>query len=142
MKKLILILLCTVAQAQTIKLKQEDGVLFLPVVINKVLKIDMIMDTGASECTIPPSIANTLIKTKTLTALNILKNKTYTLADGTNIECQRFLIKSLKIGNITIYNIECSVSNSENSPLLFGKNALDKLKKVTLDFKNKKLIIK
>lgn len=137
MKQLIPILLLTFSiQAQVIKVKNENGVLFLPIKINGVLKIDAMIDTGAAECNIPPCIANTLVKTKTLIVDHILPNLFYTLADGTTQECKRFLIKSLKIGNKTIYNVECSVSKSDSAPILIGGSALKKLKAIKIDYKN------
>lgn len=143
MKKLLFTLLVTgVLQAQTINLRNDNGVFYVPVKLNGVLKIDMLLDTGACDSNIPPCVANTLIKTGTLVMADVLPNQNYTLADGTIIECKRFILKSLKIGNRTIYNIECSVSKSESSPLLLGGNALKKLKVITLDYTNKKMIIK
>lgn len=142
MKHLIPILLLTFSiQAQVIKVKNENGVLFIPIKINGVLKIDAMIDTGAAECNIPPCIANTLVKTKTLVSENILPNLFYTLADGTMLECKRFLIKSLKIGNKTIYNVECSVSKSDSAPILLGGSALKKLKAIKINYKNNTVTI-
>lgn len=143
MKKLILILLITVGlQGQTIAVKCERGILYIPVKLNNVLKIDMMLDTGATECSVPPCIANTLIRANTLSLENTLPDKLYILADGSTITCKRFILKSLKIGNRIIYNVECSVSNTDNCPLLLGASALKKLGVIELDYKNKKMTIK
>lgn len=140
MKKFIPILLLTFSiQAQTTKLKNENGVLFIPVKINGVLKIDAMIDTGAGECSIPPCIANTLLKTKTIS--DMLPNLMYTLADGTTQECRRFLIKSLRIGSQTVYDVECSVSKSDNAPILIGGSAFKKLKIIKINYKNNTLIL-
>lgn len=137
MKKLLPLLLLTFSiQAQAIKVKNENGILYTPVNINGVLKIDALIDTGAAECNITPCIASTLIKTKTLMAIHILPNLFYTLADGSTQECRRFIIKSLRVGNKTIYNVECSVSKTDSAPILLGVSALKKLKAVQIDYKN------
>ena len=138
MKHFIPILLLTFSiQAQVIKVKNENGVLFVPVKINGVLKIEAMIDTGAAECNIPPCVANTLIRTSTLLVPeHLLSSKIYTLADGSTQECRRFMIKSLRIGNKTIYNVECSVSKNDNAPILIGGSALKKLKVIKIDYKN------
>lgn len=142
MKILLPLLLLTFSlQAQTIKAKNENGVLFIPIKINNVLKIDALLDSGANENSIPPCVANTLIKTGTLLQTDLLPNKTYTLADGSTVECRRFKIKSLKIGNKTIYDVECSVSNNDNAPLLLGSSALKKLKVIKIDYLNNTVVL-
>lgn len=142
MKHLIPILLLTLSiQAQVIKVKNENGVLFIPIKINGVLKIDAMIDTGAAECNLPPCVANTLLRTKTIVAEDMLPNLFYTLADGTMLECKRFLIKSLKVGNKTIYNVECSVSKTDSAPILLGGSALKKLRAVKINYKNNTVII-
>ena len=144
MKKFIPILLLSISiQGQVIKAKNEGGVLHVPVSVNGVLKIQMMIDTGAAECCLPPCIANTLMKTNTLIIpIHLLPNKIYSLADGSTQENRRFMIKSLKIGNETIYNVECSVSNNDNSPMLLGVSALKKLKNIRLNYKKNTVILK
>ena len=142
MQKFIPILLFTFSiQAQTIKAKNENGVLHVPIKINSVLRVEAMIDTGAAECSLPPCIANTLIKTNTLLPKHLLPSKVYSLADGSTQECKRFTIKSLKIGNQTVHDIECSVAKSDNAPMLIGVSALKKLKNIRINYKNNTLIL-
>lgn len=141
MKKLILILVTFNIYSQTINLKKDNGVFYTPVILNNIITIDMMIDTGAAECSIPPCVANTLIKTNTLIFSDILPSQNYILADGTIVTCKRFILKSLKIGNRTLYNIECSVSSSDSSGLILGSNVFKKLKFIKLNYINNTLTI-
>jgi len=127
----------------TIKLvKTESGLFEIPVVLNGVLKINFIFDSGASEVSLSPDVALTLIRTGTVTDNDFLPDQTYTFADGSSAKSKRFLIKKLIIGNQSLTNIEASISNSLEAPMLIGQNVLNKLGSITIDYDNLLLIIK
>jgi aspartyl protease family protein len=50
-------------------------------------------------------------------------------------------LSSIKIGNKVIRNVNCSISNSINSPMLLGQSVLSRFGKYTFDNKNQRLII-
>jgi hypothetical protein len=52
---------------EEVALKEEAGALLVPVVINDSVKLDFMLDSGASVVTIPADVAMTLIRTGTLT---------------------------------------------------------------------------
>jgi aspartyl protease family protein len=129
--------------SNTIKLvKTASGLLEVPVILNGVLKINFILDSGASEVSLSPDVALTLIRTGTITDSDFLPDQTFKFADGSTAKSKRFLIKKLNIGNQTLTNIEASISNSIEAPMLMGQNVMNKLGSITIDYENQLLIIK
>jgi predicted aspartyl protease len=118
-----------------IKLYKSSSNLFeMPTEINDVLKISFIIDSGASEISITPDVALTLIRTGTIRESDWLEGATYKFADGSVAKSKRFNIRSLKIGDNTLYNVSASISNSLEAPMLLGQNALSKLGKISIDY--------
>jgi aspartyl protease family protein len=129
--------------SNTIKIiKTESGLIEIPIILNDVLRINFIFDSGASEVSLSPDVALTLMRTGTISESDWLPSQTYTFADGSKAKSKRFLIKKLVIGNQTLTNIEASISNSIEAPMLIGQNVMQKLGSVTIDYDNLLLIIK
>mgnify|MGYP000854849074 CR=1 FL=1 len=124
-----------------VKLKKEGGVYEVPVELNGVLKIDFIFDSGASDVSISPDVALTLIKTGTIKESDWLPGAFYSFADGTTAKSMRFTLKSVKIGEKVVYDVTCIISNSLDAPMLLGQSVLKKFGKYTFDYRNEKLII-
>ena len=124
-----------------IRMTKDHNTYALPIEINNVLKIQFIMDTGASEVSISPDVAIVLIKTGTIEDLDWLPSQTYRFADGSTAKSSRFKIKSLKIGEFTLKNVTASISNSISAPMLLGQNVLNKFGNVSIDNKNHILTI-
>ena len=123
-----------------VSVKRFGGVYTLPVELNGVLKIDFIFDSGASDVSISPDIALTLIKAGTVKETDWLEGAYYKFADGSSAKSKRFKLKSLKIGNKVITNVSCSISNSLDAPMLLGQSVLSKFGKFTFDNKKQVLI--
>jgi aspartyl protease family protein len=123
-------------------LKTENGLIEVPIVLNDVLKINFIFDSGASEVSLSPDVALTLIRTGTISESDWLPSQTYSFADGSTAKSKRFLIKKLVIGNQILTNIEASISKSIEAPMLIGQNVMNKLGSITIDYENQLLIIK
>ena len=124
-----------------IDLTHSAGVYVIPVELNEVLKINFIFDSGASEVSISPDVALTLFKTGTIKESDWLPGAYYKFADGTSAKSARFKLHSVKIGNKIIYDVECSISNSLDAPMLLGQSVLKKFGKYTIDYTSNKLII-
>ncbi|MGV1013184.1 MAG: retropepsin-like aspartic protease family protein [Flavobacterium sp.] len=124
-----------------IKLKNQNGIYEVPVELNGVLKIDFIFDSGASDVSISPDIAMTLIKTGTITENDWLPGAYYSFADGSSAKSMRFKLKSVKIGDKIVYDVTCSISNSLDAPMLLGQSVLSKFGKYSFDYKTEKLEI-
>lgn len=118
----------------SIKLNQIGGVYEVPVLINEVLKINVILDSGAADISIAPDVALTLIRTGTVEKRDWLSGKIYTFADGTQAKSARFTLKSIALGNKTFTNVECSISANVNAPMLLGQSVLRLLGRYTIDY--------
>lgn len=128
-------------QKNVISVVKEGGVLRTNVTLNGVLKIDMVIDSGASEVSISPDVASTLVKSGTVEEEDWLESKTYVFADGSTAKSKRFKIDQIKIGNYAINDVAVSISNSVTSPLLLGQNVLSKLGEITIDYDNSRIIV-
>ena len=101
---IFLVTFCVTAQACAIEisLKKYGGVYSLPVRINGVITLDFILDTGASEVTIPANVALTLLRAGTIKEGDFLPGKKYRLADGSTLKGSRFKIRELEVGGLKI----------------------------------------
>ncbi len=124
-----------------VKVKKSNGVFSVPVELNGVLKIDFIFDSGASDVSISPDVALTLLKTGTIKKEDWLEGAYYKFADGSTAKSKRFKMSSIKIGNKIIKNVTCSISNSIDAPMLLGQSVLGKFGKYTFDNVNQRLIL-
>src|SRR6266403_1865654 len=112
--------------AENIPLTRKDGVYEVPVEVNGVITLNFILDTGASEVNIPADVALTLYRTGTIRDTDFLPGQTYRLADGSQVNSSRFVLRSLKIGQRRIVNVAASIG-SVSSSLLLGQSFLEKL---------------
>jgi len=138
---LILLLSPHLLLAENIPLTKKGGVYEVPVEVNGVIKLNFILDTGASEVNIPADVALTLYRTGTIRETDFLPGQTYRLADGSILQSSRFLLQSLKIGNRRIANVPASIG-SASSPLLLGQNFLEKLGAWGIDSQKQVLTIR
>ena len=60
---------------------KRGGVYEIPVIINGSLKLNFIFDAGASDVSISPDVALTLVRTGTVTDADFLGTETYKFAD-------------------------------------------------------------
>lgn len=118
-----------------VKLIKHGGVYEVPVILNNVLSIHFILDSGASDVSISPDVALTLIRTKTIRKNDWLPGIYYKFADGSSAKSTRFKLKSVKIGNKELTNVTCSIANSMEAPMLLGQSALQKLGRYSIDYK-------
>jgi aspartyl protease family protein len=116
-----------------IKMERKNGIYEVPVDINGV-KMFFIFDTGASDITISLTEAIFLYKQGTLTNDDFLGTQQYQIADGSISEGTIINLKTVKIGNRTLTNVQASVVHNMQAPLLFGQSALAQFGKVTIDY--------
>jgi hypothetical protein len=125
--------------SNNIKIKKNGNIYEIPISLNDVIMTNFIIDTGASNVSITPDLASLLIKSGTISNEDWLEDKYYKFADGSTARSKTFKIKKLKIGNKYLHNVECSISNNLEAPLLLGQNVLNRFGKVTID--NEKQIL-
>jgi predicted aspartyl protease len=107
--------------------KNEDGLLTVPVQINGAITLQFVVDSGASDILIPNDVFTTLLKTGTIQQADILPGQAATLADGSTVKSGRFILHSIKVGGVSFSNVEASVGVS-SSQLLLGQVFLSRFK--------------
>jgi clan AA aspartic protease (TIGR02281 family) len=130
----------TSADRETIVLRREGGTYVLPTSINGRLTLDFTLDSGAADVCIPADVAATLMRTRTLTAVDFLGRQTYILADGSSLPSQQVRIRSLRIGDVEIRNVVASIV-PPNGSLLLGQSFLGRLPSWTIDNRQPALIV-
>ena len=109
-----------------IQMEKDGGVYKIPCEING-LRLKLIFDTGASNVCISESIALMMLENGYLEYEDIKGSGSSIVADGRIVDNTRINIKSLKIGEITLNNVEAVVIHQQSAPLLLGQSAIQKL---------------
>lgn len=117
----------------TVKMIKQNGVYQIPVDINGV-PMYFIFDTGASLISISSTEAIFLYKQGKLTSDDILGKSNFTDANGDISEGTIIVLREVKIGNKILKNVEASVVNNLEAPLLIGQSALGKFGKISIDY--------
>ena len=119
---------------------ESGGIYQVPVVINDALKLDFIVDSGASDVSIPSDVVLALIRTGTIKKSDFIGTETYRLADGSAVSSGTFIIRSLKVGDQTVTNVRASIADV-NGPLLLGQSFLKRFKSWSQDNAAHELIL-
>ena len=82
-----------------------------------------------------------LVRTGTLTSDDFLGSQTYTLADGSTTPSQRFVIRSLRVGDRVLENVTGSIAPVQGS-LLLGQSFLSRFNSWSFDNQRQVLILK
>jgi clan AA aspartic protease (TIGR02281 family) len=123
-----------------VAMENVRGVYQVPIRINDTITLDAILDSGATDVCIPADVVLTLIRSKTISSEDFLGSQTYTLADGSEVPSQRFIIKSLKVGNKTLENVAASIV-SVDAQILLGQSFLRRFKSWSIDNEKHSLIL-
>ena len=118
--------------------KMPGGTYEVPCTING-LPLKFIFDTGASDVTLSSVEANFMLKNDYLSEKDFRGARRYLTADGTIANGAIVRIKEVKVGDVTLKNIEASVVNNQKAPLLLGQSVLNRFGTITVD--NEKLIL-
>jgi uncharacterized protein len=118
--------------ATSVPMQIEGGIYVVPVLINEAITLDFVVDSGAADVSIPADVVMTLMRTGTLRRTDFLGEKTYVLADGSKVPSQTFRIRSVKVGNKVLENVDGSVASVEGS-LLLGQSFLSRFKSWSVD---------
>ncbi len=121
-------------------LVQDEGTFAVPVTINGQLTLKFVVDSGASDVSIPADVVMTLLRTETIAEADFLGRQTYRLADGSTLPSQQFTIRSLKVGNRTLDNVIGSIAPVSGS-LLLGQSFLSRFKSWSIDNERHALIL-
>ncbi|MGE0854198.1 MAG: retroviral-like aspartic protease family protein [Hyphomicrobiaceae bacterium] len=125
---------------RSVQLQKEGGTYVVPVFINNSIMLKFVVDSGASDVSLPADVVMTLIRTGTLTEADFIGTKTYVLADGSKVPSRTFRIRSLKVGDKVVENVTASMSAAEGI-LLLGQSFLGRFKSWSIDNANHVLIL-
>jgi clan AA aspartic protease (TIGR02281 family) len=126
--------------AHRVQMIKEGGTYIVPVLINEVLTLHFVVDSGAADVTIPADVALTLIRTGTIKEGDFIGSQKYQLADGSLIDSAQFTIRSLKVGDQIVENVRASISGAKGS-LLLGQSFLEKFKSWSMDNTSHELVL-
>lgn len=122
--------------------REENSVKYVQVQVNGV-GFEMVFDTGCSGTLISLAEANYLYQKGKLVNEDLLGTAHSTIADGSVVENMVVNLKQVVIGDkISCPNVQATVSNNMNAPLLLGNEVLNRLATITIDNENKVLNFK
>jgi len=128
------------ASALEIPLEKHGDVYSLPILVNGLITLNFVLDSGASEVVIPSNFVSTLLRAGTITERDFLPGKSCRLADGSIMRSSRFTIKELNIRGYRLLDVPCIVCPATGRPLL-GQSFLNRMESWTLDNRSHKLIL-
>jgi predicted aspartyl protease len=131
----------TYTPVSQVQLVRNKGYYEIPVELNGALKVYSLFEEGASDITISPDVALTLVKSGTITDRNWLTGPQFDFADGTVARSERFRLNSVKIGTKIISDVTCSISGYMEVPMILGKNVLSRMGNYTINAKTGTLTI-
>jgi predicted aspartyl protease len=126
--------------ATLIPVKAQGGTYVVPVLINKAITLNFVIDSGASDVSIPADVVLTLVRSGTLQPSDFIGTQTYRLADGSTVPSQTFRIRSLTLNNLVIENVKGSVA-SVKGELLLGQGFLSRFKSWSIDNAKQALVL-
>jgi clan AA aspartic protease (TIGR02281 family) len=123
-----------------IPLASKGGGLIAAAILNNSIKLDFIVDSGASELSIPADVFSTLVRNNTVNQADMTGLRNYKNADGKISQANTFLIRSLKIGNLEVFKVQAKVAPT-NAPPLLGQSFLKRFKAWSIDNSTRELIL-
>jgi len=116
-----------------VSMRKEGGVYLVPIIVNG-LNLDFIFDTGASSISLSSAEAMVMLRQGQITQDDIVGQQQFQDATGGVSVGTIVLLRTVQIGDITLENVEASIVDNIQAPLLLGQTALAKFGKVTIDY--------
>jgi len=118
--------------AAMVAMEPEGGIYLIPVRINRALTLRFIIDSGATDVSIPADVVLTLARTGTISDNDFIGDRHYQLGDGSTVKSARLVLRELQVGDQVVRNVTASVGRVESVPLL-GQSFLSRFTSWTLD---------
>jgi len=116
-----------------IKMEKAGGVYYVPIKVNG-LDLKFIFDTGASSICLSSVEAMVMLRQGLITHDDIVGQQNFQDATGSVSVGTIVRLRMVEIGGIVLNNIEATVVDNIQAPLLLGQTALSKFGKVTIDY--------
>ncbi len=123
----------TTSHSTIVRMALHNGVYEVPIEINGI-RLLFILDTGASSISISSAEATVLAKQGSLTNEDILGEQKFMTATGEIAPGTRINLREVKIGNRSLTNVEASITQNQNAPLLLGQTVLSRFGKISIDY--------
>jgi clan AA aspartic protease (TIGR02281 family) len=120
---------------------RRDGNLWVPAQINNVVTIDFVIDSGASDITLPWDTYLTLLRSGTLTKTNYIGEVNFGIANGSEVRGHKFKLASLQVGNQVLTDVVASVMPSDSATPLLGLSFLSRFQSWSIDNKSSVLTL-
>ena len=122
-------------------MEEEHGVRYIWIEVNGI-KLRFIFDTGASNICISISEASVLYRQGTLTEDDIIGNEEFQDATGRISEGTKVNLKKVKVGDNILENVEATVMDNIDAPLLLGQSVLERFGNIEIDNENNRIVFK
>lgn len=141
-KYIILLTLCIIDlfsfSQVTVQMEKDGGVYKVPCTVNGV-KMKFIFDTGAATVSMSQTMAQFLLDGEYMSKDDIKGVGQSQLADGSIVNHAIIILRDIEIGGMHIHDIDATVIEGQNAPLLLGQTAISELGRLSID--GNKLII-
>jgi clan AA aspartic protease (TIGR02281 family) len=124
----------------SVPLSKEGGAYSVPVRINRTITLNFVIDSGATDVSVPADVVSTLLRTGTIDRSDFIGSQTYRLADGSTVPSMSFRLKSLQVGDVSIPNVVAALTPAEGS-LLLGLSFLNRFKSWSIDNAKQALLL-
>lgn len=124
-----------------LQMEVQNGVRYVWIEINGI-KLKFIFDTGASSICISSAEAVVLFRQGLLSKEDFIGSEYFQDATGRISEGTKINLREVKFGDIVLENIEATVIDNVNAPLLLGQSVLERFGKIEIDNVNNEIIFK
>ena len=124
-----------------IPMEIQNGVRYVWIEINGI-KLRFIFDTGASSICISLAEALVLHRQGLLQEEDFIGLESFQDATGQTSEGAKINLRTVKIGNIILENIEATIIDNVDAPLLLGQTVFERFGKIEIDNENNEIIFK
>lgn len=122
-----------------LQMEIQDGVRYVWIEINGI-KLKFIFDTGASNICISSAEAAVLFRQGLLKEEDVIGTQSFQDATGRISQGTKIKLREVKIGEIVLENIEATVIDNVNAPLLLGQSVLERFGSIEIDNYNNEII--
>lgn len=124
-------------KSDTINFKLDKRVIYIKSSINDA-EFDFMIDSGCGiELVIPSSAYKQLLSKQRISEKDLISNQCVaSIANGKELEYNKFNIKEFKVGDIVLKNVSCAVVD-ECNVFLIGNPLLSRFASVVFDYENK-----
>ncbi len=122
-----------------VKMRELGGVYHVPCKINGT-EMEFIFDTGASDITMSLTEALFLYKQGKLKDDDFVGTQQYQIADGSIHEGAVVILRKVQIGSWELDDVQASIVDNMEAPLLLGQSALAKFGKISIDYNKNEII--